>query len=135
MSGFFKGLCQIKPTASGLKFIRTQAYAQQCQQIAITMLRIGKTWDDVDAALRYNAIKELMPRREYEADECAEFYKRNWQLVDLSWFVAVEQMKRDHARMVEDPMRFLREQGLLPSNPMFDSRVESTINRPLPKAR
>jgi len=128
-----RSLLPIKPTDKGLKSVQSLNFQRLCQEMAHKMLCAGKTWDDIDAALQYETIRELMPNRHYDADDFAEFYKRNWQLVTRSWFYAVEQIKKDHARMMENPERFLKELGILPSSPLFGQQVASTVNRPLPE--
>jgi len=71
MSQFFKALLPLKPTKSGLNFIKTETFMQLCQRVAHTMLTSGKGWDDVDAALRHITVKELLPKRDYDENEVA----------------------------------------------------------------
>jgi hypothetical protein len=114
MSQFFKALLPLKPTKSGLNFIKTETFMQLCQRVAHTMLTSGKGWDDVDAALRHITVKELLPKRDYDENEVAEFYSRNWRLIDSAWLSAVQLLKEATVKMAADPVKFLREKGMIP---------------------
>jgi len=106
--GFLRALTQIKPTVSGLAFVQTPAFLELCQRVAHEMMLVGKTWDEVDAALRHITVKELMPKRSYDADDAADFYSRNWRLIDAAWLPAVQKMKQEWQRMVADPDGFIK---------------------------
>ena len=67
--------------------------------------------------LRDITVRELLPKRNYNPDEVADFYRRNFQLVDGAWLPAVQLMKEAWLKMENDPMAFLKEQGMLPSAP------------------
>ena len=71
------------------------------------MLIVGKSWEEIDANLRHITVKELLPQREYSADEAAEFYRAHWRLIDNAWLPAVIRMKEEHQRMIADPVGFM----------------------------
>lgn len=129
---FLRALLPLKATARGLAFVKTSTFANQCQRIALEMLKAGRTWEDIDGALRAHTIAALLPRRNYDEDEIGEFLKREFQLIDRAWLPCVLKMKKDYIRMTEDPLGFLRELGMLPAQPFFSPQVSSTIDRPLP---
>jgi hypothetical protein len=130
-----RALFPLKATASGLAFVKTSTFANQCQRIAIEMLKAGKTWEDIDGSLRCHTIAALLPKRNYSEDEAMDFLRNNFQLVDRIWLPLVLQMKRDYVRMTEDPAGFLKELGILPSSPLFGQQVASAINGALPPKR
>lgn len=104
-------------------------FPQLCQQIAHRMLTSGKLWDEIDAVLRCEAIRELMPKGKHSADEVADFYRNNFQRVDALWLPAVLLMKKDYRRMTDNPDDFLRELGMLPPTPVFSQQVADIVNR------
>jgi len=94
MPSIFKSLNQIQPTDKGLKYIKTEAFDRVCQSLAHDMLAAGKSWPDVESQLRYTATVAIMPRRNYDSDEIADFYKRNFQVIDAALRTAVIEMKK-----------------------------------------
>ena len=94
MPSIFKSLNQIQPTDKGLKYIKTEAFGRVCQSLAHDILAAGKSWPDVDTQLRYTATVAIMPRRNYDSDEIADFYKRNFQVIDAALRTAVIEMKK-----------------------------------------
>ncbi len=114
---FLKSLTQINPTAKGLAFVKTETFLRTLQLVAKKMLSEGQSWSEVDVQLRDITVRELLPKRNYNPDEVADFYRRNFQLVDGAWLPAVQLMKEAWLKMENDPMAFLKEQGMLPSAP------------------
>jgi hypothetical protein len=66
------------------------------------MLGQGLSWNDVDAQLRDITVCELLPKRSYNSDEVADFYRNHWQLIDNTWLPAVLKMKEDWLAMAND---------------------------------
>ena len=114
---FIKALMQIKPNEKGLKYVKTESFGRTCQTIAHDMLSVGKTWDQVDVQLRYNTTVAIMPRRRYDSDEIADFYTRNFKVIDAAWLPAVLRMKQDFMEMEKNPKQWLRDHGLFPQSP------------------
>jgi hypothetical protein len=114
---------QIQPTKKGLAFVKTETFLRTLQLVAKKMLSKGYDWNEIDVQLRDITIQELLPRRNYNPDEVADFYKRHWQLIDRAWLAAVQQMKTEYVAMTQDPMKFLRDHGVLPSPSQFSVSV------------
>jgi hypothetical protein len=134
---FLKSLLQIKPTAKGSKFVKTETFVRTLQLVAVKMLGQGLSWNDVDAQLRDITVRELLPKRSYSVAEVADFYRNHWQLIDNTWLPAVLKMKQDWLAMTNDPNKFLRERGLLPATPsgmcsasVLDKRIDGAIAVP-----
>jgi hypothetical protein len=108
-------------------------FPQLCQQIAHRMLSAGKTWDEIDTVLRYEATRELMPKGAHSAEQLAAFYTLNFQQIDGLWLRAVLRMKQDYQRMTDNPDDFLRELGMLPPTPVFSQQIADIVNRLPPK--
>lgn len=130
---FMRSLLPLKPTAKGLASVKTATFQHLLQAVAHRCLVSGHDWDFIDVQLRDITMRELLPKRNYDADEVVDFYKRHFQLIDGSWLPSVLRMKQDYQRVSENPEGFLRELGILPNSPLFGSQVVGTVNSPLPK--
>jgi hypothetical protein len=126
-----RSLLPLKPTAKGLASVKTDAFSRLLQEVAHRMLSKGYDWEAIDVQLRDITVRELLPKRNYDADEVVEFYRRNFQLIDAAWLSSVLQMKKDYIRMTENPEKFLKEIGILPGSPLFSQQVAATVNRPV----
>ena len=103
MPSIFKSLNRFLPTDKGLKYIKTEAFGRVCQSLAHDMLAAGKSWPDVESQLRYTATAAIMPRRNYDSDDVADFYKRNFQVIDAALRTAVIEMKKAAMEIEKNP--------------------------------
>ncbi|MGA2858667.1 MAG: hypothetical protein ABSE40_17495 [Candidatus Sulfotelmatobacter sp.] len=110
MTIFFRSRNLLRATDKGIKTVASEDFMHSLQLVAMKMLEQGKSWDDVDTALRHSICFELIGRRVVaDPESIAVFYSREWKMVDGCLLKAVGGMKRDWMTMQSDPVKFLQD--------------------------
>src|SRR5271169_1020604 len=107
MSGFFRGLLPIKPTATGRTLIVSSDFQLNCvQRIDRAVPEFIRSWNDVELFIRNIVVRALMPHREYTDEERVSFYTRYFADVDaavvpiVNMFLEFSKNPKEFARVV-----------------------------------
>jgi hypothetical protein len=83
LSRFFKR--SLKPTASGLTFVASEAFRVICERIVATCVVAELPENEIERRLRHVTVSALLPKCRCSAEEVAKFYAEHWRVVDAAW--------------------------------------------------
>jgi hypothetical protein len=126
----------LKPTESGLRFVKTEEFRRVCKTAAVSVIVNRKPYEELEARLRTLTIDAILPKdRKYSSDAIAEFFVEHRELVDGAWRSAIVSMMGTVDRDL--PGTLARELGVkLPAAPpavasvRLDHPVEGSVEAP-----